>query len=97
VTTPINRPDLVLDMEISPHCVDRFPIFAAFGVPELWRYTDSRVIFYRLENGQYVEITNSLGLPPVTAADITRLLDDRTRTRSVQWTRNVQAWARQLR
>jgi Uma2 family endonuclease len=90
-------PDLIIEVEISTPCVDRLPIFAAFGVPELWRYANSRVIFYRLENGEYVEATHSLALPPVTAADITRLLDDRTRMRAPQWTRHVQEWARQLR
>jgi Uma2 family endonuclease len=90
-------PDLIIEVEISTPCVSRFPIFAAFGVPELWRYTDSRVIFYRLQNGQYAETAHSLALPPVTAADITRLLYDRTRMRSIQWTRHAERWVRQLR
>jgi Uma2 family endonuclease len=89
-------PDLIIEVEITTPCLDRFPVVAAFGVPELWRYTNSRVIFYRLENQQYVEASHSLVLPPVTSADITRLLDDRTRLRAPQWTRHVQEWARQL-
>jgi Uma2 family endonuclease len=90
-------PDLIIEVEVSTPCLVRFPIFAAFGVPELWRYTNSRVLFYRLEEGRYVETTHSIALPPVTATDINRLLDDRTRMRTIEWTRHVQEWAHQLR
>ena len=89
-------PDLIIEVEISTPCVSRFPIFAAFGVPELWRYTNSRVIFYHLQEGEYVENTHSRGLRGVAAIDITRLLEERTRMRAPQWTRHVQDWARKL-
>jgi Uma2 family endonuclease len=90
-------PDLIIEVEITTPCVSRFPIFAAFGVPELWRYTNARVIFYRFANGQYIETPHSLALPPVASTDVTRLLHERTRMRAPQWSRHVQEWARQLR
>lgn len=90
-------PDLIIEVEISTPAVSRFPIFAAFGVPEMWRYTEGRVIFYRLENGKYVETTHSVAIPEVAAADITALIEDYTRMHSLEWTRHVRNWARQMR
>src|SRR5881397_3480899 len=30
-------PDLIIEIDVSRSSLDRFPIFAAFGVPEVWR------------------------------------------------------------
>ena len=90
-------PDLIIEVEISTPSLSRFPIFSAFGVPELWRYSRSRVIFHRLENERYVETTHSLALPPVSATDVTALLEERTGMRGPEWIRRVHQWARQLR
>src|SRR5262249_61224467 len=44
-------PDLIIEIDISRSSLPRFPIFAAFGVPELCRYDGSRVSIWRLEGG----------------------------------------------
>jgi len=74
-----------------------FSHFAAFGVPEVWRYHRSRVTFYRLEGGRYVETLSSTALSPLTAEVATRFLEERLRMRSPQWVRHVREWARQQR
>src|SRR5207247_7204794 len=60
-------PDLIIEVDVTSPSLNRFPIFAAFGVPEVWRYHRSRVTFYRLEGGGYVETASSCSLPPLTA------------------------------
>ncbi|HJZ98162.1 MAG TPA: Uma2 family endonuclease [Candidatus Solibacter sp.] len=91
------RPDLIIEVEVSTPALDRFPIFAAFGIPEVWRYAKSRVIFYRLEGERYVECASSLALPALTAPVATRFMEDRSRMDIIEWTDSLQEWARQQR
>src|SRR6266700_436280 len=39
-------PDLVIEIDISSSSLDRFPIFANIGVPEVWRYDGTRLIIF---------------------------------------------------
>src|SRR2546426_281851 len=41
-------PDLSIEVDISSLSLNRFPIFAAFGVREVWRYDGSRLAIFRL-------------------------------------------------
>jgi len=90
-------PDLIIEIDLTSPSLNRFPIFAAFGVPEVWRYHRSRVTFYRLEGGRYVETASSSALLPLTAEVATRFLEERLQMRSTQWMRHVREWARQQR
>ena len=88
-------PDLVIKIDVTSPSLPRFPIFAAVGVPEVWRYDGSRVQFFKLDGGQYVEAEHSLALPPLTAAVATRFLKESEETKSTVWLRRVREWARQ--
>jgi Uma2 family endonuclease len=90
-------PDLIIEVDVTSPSLPRFPIFAAFGVPEVWRYDGSRVAIHRLEGDRYVEANSSLAFPPLTAETITRFLGDRQRLRSTQWVRQIREWARRQR
>ena len=87
-------PDLIIEVDVTRSSLDRFPIFAAFGVPEVWRYDGIRVTIFRLEGGRYVESEFSSALPPLTGQVATRFLEERRRTRSTEWVRRVRDWAR---
>ncbi len=43
-------PDLIIEADVTSSSLPRFPIFAALGVPEVWRYDDNdeQVRFYRI-------------------------------------------------
>ena len=90
-------PDLTIEVDVSSPSLDRFPIFAAFGVTEVWRYDGSRVAFFRLEGGRYVEAETSRALPPLTGAIATRFLEESRDTRITEWLRRVREWARNQR
>jgi Uma2 family endonuclease len=93
----IPAPDLIIEVEVSTPSLNRFPIFAAFGIPEVWRYNQSGVHFYRLEAGKYTEIARSMALPALSAETVTRLLEERSRMDVVDWSDVVRDWARQQR
>ena len=63
-------PELAFEVDITSPSLDKLPIYAAIGVPELWRYTKNGFEFYRLEDGEYFEITHSDLFPFLTPDDV---------------------------
>ena len=53
-------PDLVLEIDITSKSLDRLPIYARLGVPEVWRYENTQLWLYQLVNEMYVETQASL-------------------------------------
>lgn len=90
-------PDLIIELDVSSWSLDRFPIFAAFGVPEVWRYDGTRVTIFRLEGDRYVEVQTSRLLPPVTGSLATRFLEESRQLASHEWLERVREWARAQR
>lgn len=90
-------PDLTIEVDVTRESLDRFPIFAAFGVPEVWRYDGSRVAVFRLEGGQYVETEVSPAFPALTGALITQFLEQSRRLEIAEWIDRVREWARTQR
>jgi Uma2 family endonuclease len=87
-------PDLVIEVDITSPSLDRFPIYAHFGVPEVWRYDGERIVVYELRNMEYVEVANSLALPWFTSDILTRLVAQGLTMRRTSWARKVREWAR---
>jgi Uma2 family endonuclease len=54
-------PDLVLEIEVTSPT--RPKIYAALGVPELWRFQRGQLHIYILESGQYIESSTSPTFP----------------------------------
>jgi Uma2 family endonuclease len=87
-------PDLVIEVDITSPSLDRFPIYAHFGVPEVWRYDGERVMIYELRDDEYVGIAGSIALPRLTSAILTRFVDEGLKMRRMAWVRSVRDWAR---
>lgn len=90
-------PDLIIEADVTSSSLPRFPIFAALGVPEVWRYdaNDEQVRFYKLEKGKYREIENSLALPILNRKTATEFLEESRTLSSTAWTRKVREWAKE--
>ncbi len=86
-------PDLVVEVDNTRASIDKLALFAAFGVPEVWRYDGERLEMRTLESGRYTEIAESRALPGVTAEALTRLLGERGDARLTDWLRAVREWA----
>ena len=67
-------PDVVLEIDIHHESISKLPIYAAFGISELWRYDGESLIIYHLRNGQYELADTSLALPILTSAVLTEFL-----------------------
>jgi Uma2 family endonuclease len=90
-------PELIIEVDITSLSTGRQSIYAAFGVPEIWRCTPPDVAILHLVNGQYVEAEASLALPLLTTNKLAEFVNaSRTRSR-LEWLRQVRAWAKETR
>lgn len=88
-------PDLVIEIDVTSPSVPRFPIFAAVGVPEVWRCRENVVQIFKLQDGSYEESEQSLALPPLTGDVLTRFLEENETLDSPDWMQRVRAWAQE--
>jgi Uma2 family endonuclease len=87
-------PDLVIEIDITSPSLDKFPLYAQVGVPEIWRYTGERIIIFTLEGGDYVERDESKALSLVAIADLSRFIEQSKTMRRTVWLRSVREWAK---
>ena len=86
-------PDLVIEVDITNSSLDKLPVYARFGVPEVWRYAGGKLEIRVLVGGRYAESAESLVLPGVRADELTRLLEESGRMGSVEWAVSGGRWA----
>ena len=90
-------PDLVIEVDVTSTSLDKLPIYAQIGVPEVWRHDGETPAILRLEGERYGIATASWVLPPLTADVLSDFVAaSRARGRTV-WMRAVRAWARRHR
>jgi Uma2 family endonuclease len=68
-------PDLVIEVDITHHAVDRERIYGAMGVRELWHFDGRTLTMHeRQPDGRYAPIDGSLCLPGLRPSDFLRFL-----------------------
>jgi hypothetical protein len=71
-------------------------IYAALGVPEVWRLDGSTLTFQVLDpGGNYTQATHSRSFPQVAPADLMRFLAQRTMHDDNTLVAQFRAWLRQ--
>jgi Uma2 family endonuclease len=91
-------PDLALEIDITHRSVNRQPIYAALGVPELWRFDGKRLAVLVLTSaGTYEERPTSRAFPFVPMAEFSRQLELTRTTDDTTTMRAFQQWVRTLR
>jgi Uma2 family endonuclease len=86
-------PDLVIEIDITSPSLDKFPIFAQAGVPEVWRFDGRRLAIYELTGGVYLEREASIAFTSVTSADVTSFIRESEMMDRPEWVRKLRAWA----
>jgi Uma2 family endonuclease len=89
-------PDLIIEIDLSHPSLDKFPIYAAFGVPEVWRYDGQQVHIYCRAEDTYTEMTSSATLPGITSAHLTELVQMGLELPRLAWIRRMRTWATSL-
>lgn len=63
-------PDLAIESDYTNSSVNKDSIYAALGVPELWRYGRESLQVYQLVEGKYEKCDRSLAFPFLPVAEI---------------------------
>ena len=68
-------PDLAIEIDVTHSSLDRLAVYAALGVPEVWRF-NGKVFrcYHRNEQGAYEERPNSRAFPFLRVADLVPFL-----------------------
>lgn len=67
-------PDLAIEIDITSMSLDRLAIYAALGVPEVWRFDGEVLKIYGLVGNEYRIRESSLALPLLSAEAIADIL-----------------------
>ncbi len=89
-------PDLVIEIDITHPSLDKLPIYAQIGVPEVWCFDGERLRILVLENDGYADSPRSRALPPVTVQGLTALLPASIGSGDIAWIRQARTWAQTL-
>jgi len=90
-------PDLAIEVEITGSWIDKLPIYAGLGVPEVWRYDGKALRVEVLQaDATYAGQTQSRAFPFLPLADIPRFLDQRDATDETTWIRSFREWVRRV-
>jgi Uma2 family endonuclease len=87
-------PDLVIEIDLARSSLDKLPIYAQLGVPEVWRYTGGSLVLLLLRDGTYEKQDKSAALPSVDMGSLLALLKEAPSLRRPTWVRKVRDWVR---
>ncbi|MCC5623903.1 Uma2 family endonuclease [Nostoc sp. CHAB 5715] len=68
-------PDLALEIDVTSKSLDRFPIYARLGVPEIWSYDSGEIKIYQLQGEEYLERETSLVFSNLNIQEIPSLIE----------------------
>ena len=89
-------PDLVIEIDVSRSSLNKLPVYAGLGVPEVWRHEHGRVQMYRLAGGSYVEVEDSAVIPGLSGDRLTAFVRDSLTSSRPDWWQGVEAWVREI-
>ena len=87
-------PDLAIEVDITSSSVDRMSIYAALGVPEVWRLNTMGLAFHILDSGTFQVRPNSLSFPQLNSADLPGFLALAGQTDDTTLVKQFRDWVR---
>jgi Uma2 family endonuclease len=87
-------PDLAVEIDITSSSLDRFSIYAALKVPEIWRYDGQLLVIYGLVGSEYIIQDSSIALPQLKTTDILQFLSLSTSIGENNLVKQFRQWLR---
>lgn len=84
-------PDLVIEIDITHPSLDKQPIMASLGIPEVWRYDGRELTLLGRRGDHYEPIQESAFLPGVTAAKLAHWCEQAQQLNRGDWLKRVRA------
>lgn len=89
-------PDLTIEVEVTVSALNRMAVFAAYGVPEVWRFDGETIHVHRLrDDGTYAEATRSPTFPAIPIPELVRFLTPDPSMSYLNILRAFRAWVRE--
>ncbi|MCY3022142.1 MAG: Uma2 family endonuclease [Planctomycetota bacterium] len=90
-------PDLAIEIDVTSRLLDRQSIYAALGVPELWRCDGASLRVYVLQpRGTYRLSNKSPSFPSLPLGEFHAFLHKPAGMSEGEWVRTFRRWARKL-
>ncbi len=68
-------PDVAIEIDLSTDSLDKFPIYAALQIAEVWVFDGKKVCFYQLDGEKYNQISNSIALTSLSSETLAEFLN----------------------
>lgn len=96
-------PDLILEVALSKSAIDKLPIYARLGIPEVWRYLSQpgdnflkgKLLIYQLQDQGYVESSSGFAFPFLPAGKILQFIDESDALGLMSALRNFRQWVQE--
>ncbi|ODH01862.1 hypothetical protein A4S05_26745 [Nostoc sp. KVJ20] len=85
-------PDLAVEIDITSTSINKFNIYAALGVGELWRYNGEILKFYQLVASEYIEIKSSIAFPLISVSEMNRFIQQSKTMDEIDLVQSFRAW-----
>lgn len=90
-------PDLVVEIDRTSSSLDKFSIYGALGVPEIWRVAGDLIEFHLLCGSEYAESATSAAFPFLTNQQLSEFLAVGFAQGERKAASAVRAWLRETR
>jgi Uma2 family endonuclease len=88
-------PDLAIEVDVTHRSLPKKPIYAAFGVRELWMYGITGLSFHLLDRGEYRKAKRSAAFPWLSPADLQKFPDQWGSVPETTLLRSFRDWVRE--
>ena len=88
-------PDLVIEIDITSHSLNRMDLYLALEVPEVWCYNGETLQFYCLEDGAYRRVETSPTFPFLSSNKILYFIEQRATIGETALIRSFRQWIRE--
>ena len=85
----------MIEIDITSPSLNKLPIRAQIGVPEVWRYDGQTFSVLRLEGDDYRAAGTSEVLPGIPTAQLLGFIQNSGSLKRTAWLRQVREWVRQ--
>lgn len=88
-------PDLAIEIDITSSSLNRMTIYAALGIPEVWRFDGTTLEFLYQQGNHYERLTRSVTFPIIQPSDLIQFMTLAETTDDTTVIRQFRSWLRQ--
>jgi len=88
-------PDLAIEIDITSSSLNRMIIYAALGIPEVWRFDGTTLAFFGRQGDSYEQRTTSAIFPQIQPSDLIQFIEMAETTDDTTVIRAFRSWVKQ--